>query len=133
MLYNWAVEHPNCVGGIAGIYPVCNIASYPGLAKAAPIYELSEAELKSRLADHNPIERLGALAKASVPIHHIHGDQDRVVPIELNTDIVAKRYRELGGQIDVEVIKGRGHDLWEGWFQSEKLTEFVIENALRKE
>ena len=31
MLYNWAVEHPESVGGIAGIYPVCNIASYPGI------------------------------------------------------------------------------------------------------
>src|SRR6056297_1318161 len=25
MLYNWAVEHPGSVGGIAGIYPVCNL------------------------------------------------------------------------------------------------------------
>ena len=36
MLYSWAVEHPDSVGGVAGIYPVCNIASYPGIARAAP-------------------------------------------------------------------------------------------------
>ena len=35
MLYSWAIEHPDAVGGIAGIYPVCNLASYPGIARAA--------------------------------------------------------------------------------------------------
>ena len=30
MLYNWAAEHPDSVGGIAGIYPVCNL---PQLAR----------------------------------------------------------------------------------------------------
>ena len=31
MLYNWAVENPESVAGIAGIYPVCDLRSYPGL------------------------------------------------------------------------------------------------------
>ena len=41
MLYNWAVEHPDSVAGVAGIYPVCNIvASYPGIVeRAAPAYQ----------------------------------------------------------------------------------------------
>jgi len=34
MLYNWAVEHPDSVGGIAGIYPVGNLRSWPGLDRA---------------------------------------------------------------------------------------------------
>ncbi|MEZ5302011.1 MAG: hypothetical protein R3F11_15405 [Verrucomicrobiales bacterium] len=29
MLYNWAAENPGKVGGIAGIYPVGNLKSYP--------------------------------------------------------------------------------------------------------
>jgi len=33
MLYNWAVERPNSVACIARIYPVCDLNSYPGLAK----------------------------------------------------------------------------------------------------
>ena len=65
MLYNWAVEHPESVAGIAGIYPVCNIASYPGIAKAAPAYEMSAKELEQRLAEHNPVDRLEDAADQS--------------------------------------------------------------------
>jgi hypothetical protein len=34
MLYCWAAENPEKVACLAGIYPVCNLRSYPGLAKA---------------------------------------------------------------------------------------------------
>ena len=68
MLYNWAVEHPHAVAGIAGIYPVCNIESYPGVAKAAGAYEMTAEQLRVELAQHNPIDRLAPLAKAKVPI-----------------------------------------------------------------
>jgi hypothetical protein len=34
MLYNWACEHPESVACIAGIYPVCNLRSFPGLDRA---------------------------------------------------------------------------------------------------
>ena len=130
MLYNWAVEHPDCVAGIAGIYPVCSIETYPGIDTAAPAYEMTEEQLKSRLAEHNPLDRLAPLAKAKVPIRHIHGDQDRVVPLEKNSTLLASNYRKLGGQIEVEVVKGQGHNMWDGWFQSEKLTNFIVERAM---
>lgn len=131
MLYNWAVENPEKVSGIAGIYPVCNLESYPGLAKAAGAYHLTPDELKTQLAKHNPIERLAPLAKARVPVFHIHGDSDKIVPHSANTAILAANYRKLGGPIEVELIKGQGHNMWKGWFQSETLTAFVIKNALK--
>jgi pimeloyl-ACP methyl ester carboxylesterase len=130
MLYNWAVEHPHSVGGVAGIYPVCNIDSFPGVDKAAGAYEMTADELRARLAGHNPIFRLAPLAQSLVPILHIHGDQDRVVPLESNSAELAKRYRELGGPAEIEVIAGQGHNMWTGWFQSQKLTEFIISRAL---
>ncbi len=34
MLYNWAAENPARVACIAGIYPVCDLRSYPGLERA---------------------------------------------------------------------------------------------------
>ena len=132
MLYSWAAEHPELVGGIAGIYPVCNLNSYPGLDKAVGAFGMSARELKSKLAQHNPIDRLALLAKAQVPIFHIHGDQDKVVPLEENSAIVETRYRELGGPIEVQVIPGQGHNLWTGWFQSRELTEFVISQATKE-
>jgi len=130
MLYNWAVENPEKVSGIAGIYPVCNLESYPGLKRAAGPYHLSTAGLKDALAQHNPIARLAPLAKARIPILHLHGDSDKVVPHAANTAILATRYRKLGGPIEVELVKGQGHNMWNGWFQSKTLTDFVIKSAL---
>lgn len=132
MLYNWAVEHPKSVAGIAGIYPVCNLTSYPGLQRAAPAYEMTADELKSKLSNHNPIDRLAPLAKAKVPIYHIHGDKDGTVPLESNSAELAKRYKVVEGPVEIEVVKGQGHNLWKGWFESRKLTDFVIARSLGK-
>ena len=130
MLYNWAVEHPESVAGVAGIYPVCNLASYPGLKRAAPAYDLNAEELKKVLAEHNPVDRLKPLAAHKVPVLHLQGDSDRVVPHEQNSGLLAERYASLGGPIEVQLIKGQGHNMWRGWFESQKLTDFMIERAL---
>ncbi len=130
MLYSWAVEHPESVGGVAGIYPVCKIASYPGIAKAAGAYEMSANELEEKLAEHNPVDRLETLAAARVPIFHLQGDSDRVVPHEKNSGLLAERYTAFGGPVRVELIKGQGHNMWRGWFESQRLTDFMIAKAL---
>jgi pimeloyl-ACP methyl ester carboxylesterase len=57
----------------------------------------------------NPIDNLAPLARARVPILHVVGDADEVVPVAENTAILAARYRALGGQIEVLVKKGVGH------------------------
>ncbi|MCY2930657.1 MAG: prolyl oligopeptidase family serine peptidase [Planctomycetota bacterium] len=129
MLYNWAAEHPDCLSGVAGIYPVCDLASWPGLATACGAFDLSEAQLHARLTEHNPIDRLAPLAKARVPIFHIHGDGDTVVPLEKNSRELAKRYRQLGGAMTLLVMPGRGHDMWTGWFQCQELVDFAIARA----
>ena len=130
MLYSWAVAHPDAVGGVAGIYPVCNIASYPGVARAAPAYGMTAEELADKLADYNPVDRLQKLAAARVPILHLQGDSDRVVPHEKNSGLLAERYRAFGGPAKVELIKGQGHNMWRGWFESQRLTNFMITKAL---
>jgi len=129
MLYSWATQHPESVGGIAGIYPVCNLTSYPGVSRAAPAFGLTPAELKERLQELNPIEQLEPLAKAKVPIFHIQGDHDKVVPLEPNSKLLAERINAAGGNARVEVIKDQGHNLWEGWFHHEGLTNFMIQHA----
>lgn len=130
MLYSWAVDHPQSVGGVAGIYPVCSIASYPGVARAAGAYGLAADQLQAELAKYNPIDRLKPLAEAGVPVFHIQGDSDKVVPLEANSAELAKRYRSFGGAVEIEVIAGQGHNMWEGWFTSQKLADFVIARAL---
>jgi Domain of Unknown Function (DUF1080)/Trehalose utilisation/Prolyl oligopeptidase family len=127
MLYSWAIENPGSVSGIAGIYPVTDIASYPGLERACAAYELSAEQLKADLSRYNPVDRVAPLAEAQVPIFHIHGDQDDVVPLKENSLLLAERYRMFGGEIDLEVVAGQGHNMWDGWFQSERLVEFVCQ------
>ncbi len=42
---SWAVENPEKVAGIAGIYPVFDLRTYPGLATAAPAFGLTPEAL----------------------------------------------------------------------------------------
>ncbi len=115
---------------MAGIYPICDIASCPGVELAASAYELTAEQLNAELPKHNPIDRLKPLAEAGAPVFHIHGDSDQVVPLEANSAELAKRYQNFGGPVEIEVVKGEGHNMWEGWFQSQKLTDFAIARAL---
>ncbi|MCU0706362.1 MAG: prolyl oligopeptidase family serine peptidase [Fimbriiglobus sp.] len=126
---SWAATHPDKVGGFAGIYPVCDISSYPGVAKAAAAYDLTATELERRLKEFNPVDRLGGLAKAKVPLFAIHGDVDKLVPLEANSGRVKERYTELGGEMTVIVPKGQGHSMWPGFFRCRELVEFVIDHA----
>lgn len=127
----WAAENPDKVGAFAGVYPVCNLASYPGVAKAAGAYHLTADALQAELARHNPVDRLAPLAKAGVPLFAVHGDVDVVVPLEANSGLVAERYRALGGSMQLVVPKGQGHNMWTGFFQCGELVDFVKANARR--
>lgn len=129
MTLSWAADNADKVGGFAGIYPVCNVASYPGLAPASGAYRLTPDEFRAKLAEHNPIDRLAALAQAKVPLFAIHGDVDKVVPLEANSGEVKKRYEALGGAMQLIVPAGQGHNMWSGFFQSQELVDFVIANA----
>ncbi len=126
MHYNWAAEHPECVARIGAIYPVCNLASYPRLAKAAKTYGLTEEQLQKDFANHNPLDRLKPLAAAGVPIFHVHGDADDVVPLETNSAELARRYKAAGGKIELLIIPGKGHEIAPEIWQQTKLAEFFL-------
>lgn len=131
MLYCWAVDNPEKVKCVAGIYPVCNLSSYPGLAKACGAYRLSAAELQAQLDQHNPIARITALAPAKIPIFHVHGDVDKLVPLEDNSQPLKDRYTAAGGEMTLQVAKGQGHNMWQGFFQCQELVDFVIGQATK--
>jgi pimeloyl-ACP methyl ester carboxylesterase len=133
MLYNWAVEHPEAVACVAGIYPVCDLRSYPGLPLACGAYGLTAGGLEAQLAAHNPIDRLAPLAAARVPIFHLHGDRDEIVPLAQNSGELAARYRALGGPVELKIFPGQSHNYWPGWFHSQELVDFVISHTGRLE
>ena len=128
---SWAARNVDKVAGIAGIYPVFDLRSYPGVAKAAPAYDMTAEALEQHLKELNPIESARALADAAVPVRIIHGDSDRVVPLEPNTMTLFNHYREAGhaGHIDVIVVPGQGHNFWTGFFRCKELVDFAIAQA----
>ena len=128
---SWAIAHPDKVAGIAGIYPVFDLRSYPGLAKAAPAYGMTAQQLEAGLLEQNPIARIDVLAKAKVPVCIIHGDDDKVVPLKENSAVLVERYQRAGAADAVKLIvaEGQGHNLWEGFFHCQTLIDFAIRQA----
>ncbi len=128
---SWAIDHPEKVAGIAGIYPVFDLRTYPGLATAAPAFGMSPQELEASLAKHNPIERIARLAEAHIPVFIIHGDEDTVVPLKENSAALVKRYQAAGvsSAIELVVVKGQGHNYWKGFFHCQRLVDFAITRA----
>lgn len=127
--YAWASEHPELVRRIGGIYPVGDLRDWPGLERAAPAYGLSPDELDRQLAAHNPLEVLEPLARAGVPVFHVHGDSDTVVPHPAHTEKLAARYRELGGPVEVEVVPGFGHEEADVFFVNARLVSFLLHGS----
>jgi predicted esterase len=86
--------------------------------------------LRKALAEHNPIERLEPLAKAKIPILHLHGNADTLVPLERNSAELARRYRRLGGEMELVVIEGKGHQVCPEFFESKRLLEFFLTRGI---
>lgn len=127
----WAIAHPELTAGLGGIYPVYDWRTYPGLEKAAVAYGLTPEALAAQASALCPIERIGVLAEAGVPVCIIHGDQDSVVPLEPNSAELKRRYAALGKAHLVELIvaEGQGHSFWEGFFHCQELVDFLIHAA----
>ena len=131
MACNWAEDPGNAskLSAIAGIYPVCDLCSYPGLATAAPAYGMTAEELQAALLENDPIDRLQPLADAGVPIFSIAGDSDTIVPLSANSQVLYDRYTAMGGQMTLVVVPGAGHEEIPAFFQSTQLLDFMVANV----
>lgn len=128
---SWAAANPDKAAGLAGIYPVFDLRTYPGVEKAAPAHGVSAEELTARIDAFNPIAKVPALAKARIPAFLIHGDMDVVVPLEENSRAFQRAYEAngAGSLARLVVAEGQGHNYWEGFFRCRELVEFAIERA----
>jgi predicted esterase len=128
---SWAADHPERFAGLAGIYPVFDWRTYPGVEKAATAYGLSPQALEQQAAELNPISRIDRLAKAKMPVFIIHGDQDTVVPLKENSATFAEAYQRAGAESALKLViaQGQGHNMWEGFFRCQGLVEFAIARA----
>jgi predicted esterase len=128
---SWACDHPERFSGLAGIYPVFDFRTYPKLPKVAAAYGMKLEELESQLERLNPIARVSALAKAKLPALMIHGDEDVVVPLKENSAAFADAYKAANSEksVNLIVVKGQGHNFWEGFFHCQELVDFVVKRA----
>ena len=132
MTLAWAFRHPEKVTAWVGIYPVCNLASWPLIRSEKQTlldFGLTKEAFLAQLKDFNPMDNLAGLAARRVPMFAVHGDSDVVVPYELNTKMLHDRYTALGGQIEVRVIPGEGHKVGPSFFECQELIDFVLKHA----
>ena len=121
--YGWAARNPERVACIYADTPVCDIKSWPlgsgkGVGHANTwknlLEEYSISHEQGLAYKKNPVDILAPIAAANIPLLHIVSLNDRVVPPAENTFLLAKRYRELGGsieimEVDIGTEKSQGH------------------------
>ena len=79
----------------------------------------------------SPIDILEPLARAKVPLLHVVGDADDVVPVARNTAVLAERYKALGGEITVIHKPGVGHV--HGLDDPTPIIQFLLRNTILPE
>lgn len=136
--YNWAARHPGWVAALYADAPVCDFKSWPagwGRVKGSPadwekckrVYGFTDEQ--ARAYRGNPVDNLAPLARAKIPILHVCGGADEVVPVEENTQLLEKRYRELGGNIVVITKPECGHHP-HSLTNPAPIVRFVLENTV---
>ena len=106
-IYNWAKDHPDKVACIYAEAPVLDFKSWPGgfgdsegspkdWEKLKEVYHFSSDEEAKAYKD-NPIDNLKDLPAHRVPILHMIGLNDQVVPVDENTLPMIQNYIKSGG------------------------------------
>jgi sialidase-1 len=105
-VYAWAKRNPEKVSCIYTETPVCDFKSWPGgkgkstraekeWKQLLEVYGFTEEEALAY--NDNPIDNLEGLAAYKVPILHIIGLKDKLVPPDENTFVLVERYQKAGG------------------------------------
>ncbi|MSU24027.1 MAG: alpha/beta fold hydrolase [Opitutus sp.] len=112
--FNYAAAHPDRVAALYLDAPVLDLHSWPGRNRESKewgeclaIYGLTEATAVAFKG--SPLDRIEPVARAGIPILAVCGDADINVPLAENTAVLEKRYRALGGTIEVIVKPGVAH------------------------
>ncbi len=118
IIYNWAAQNTEKVSCIYADAPVCDIKSWPGglykgkgsagsWQECLSVYGLNEKSVKRYKGI--PLYTSKKVAKANIPVIHVCGNADKVVPLDENTMKLAKNFRKAGGEIELIIKEGVGH------------------------
>jgi sialidase-1 len=141
-VFNFAKKYPWRVSCIYAEAPVCDIKSWPGgfgkgkgsatdwqlVMKAYNFKDEAEAKAFS----DNPVDNLERLADAKVPLLHMIGLNDEIVPPDENTFILVDRYIRLGGIATIVPCTGGRQELNGHHFDIETpelVAEFIKQNT----
>lgn len=105
-VYGWAERNPDKVSCIYAEAPVCDIKSWPGgrgkgkgdahsWKQLQQVFGFSEQQALEYRG--NPIDDLRGLAVFKVPVLHVIGLKDHIVPPDENTFVLTQRYEKMGG------------------------------------
>jgi lysophospholipase L1-like esterase/pimeloyl-ACP methyl ester carboxylesterase len=141
-VYNWAIANPEKVACIYADAPVCDFKSWPGGVGKGKRSERDwnlvlqnygfKSDAEALAWKGNPVDNLAPLAAARVPILHVYGDADEVVPWEENTGLVSERYRKLGGSMTL-IAKPGGKHHPHGLDDSSPIVNFIWTRATTPE
>jgi pimeloyl-ACP methyl ester carboxylesterase len=144
-VYNWAKKNPGKVACIYAEAPVCDIKSWPmgtGKYKGSKIdiermmsaYDFANRD-EAMVYTGNPVDGLEQLAQHKVPVLHLVGLNDQIVPPEENTFILVDRYVRLGG-IATIYPNTKGKENLEGHHfeidDPQYIVDFICRNALEE-
>jgi pimeloyl-ACP methyl ester carboxylesterase len=140
IIYNWAAANTDKVACIYADAPVCDIKSWPGglyagkgsktdWKKCLDVYDLNK---KSALEFKGiPIYTEEKVAQAGIPVLHVCGAADKVVPFEENTKLLADNFRKAGGEIEIILKEGIGHHP-HSLKDPKIIVDFILRNSVKK-
>src|SRR5882762_5370312 len=119
--YSWAKRNPDKVNAIYAEAPVCDIKSWPGgKGKSAgdstawkqllSVYHFSEQQAMN--FTDNPFDHLEGLASFKVPLLHVISNNDKVVPVEENSDKLIQKYMSLGAPVSIYPVTNGPQQLY---------------------
>ncbi|MGZ0655690.1 alpha/beta hydrolase family protein [Coraliomargarita sp. W4R72] len=118
--YHFASAYPDQVCAIYADNPVCDFRSWPGGVGVGPgslddwnklhgVYEISADQ--AVVYNQQPLSKeiLKPIVTAGIPVLHVCGDCDEVVPFEENTQLLRQQFKELGGCYQEIMVPGGKH------------------------
>jgi pimeloyl-ACP methyl ester carboxylesterase len=98
IVYNWSNRNAEKVACIYCDAPLCDISRW-----------LDGTNGQDLSMPENPVDNLENIAEMKVPILHVVGDADSVVPVSKHTEVMRARLLELGLEMEVIHKPGVGH------------------------
>jgi pimeloyl-ACP methyl ester carboxylesterase len=137
-LYNFAIQNPHLPAAIAGTYTVTNLedwttSQHPRIKdlyhQALQAYHQTHDQFIADLPKNNPHQNLAPLAKQKIPLLHLHGTHDQVVPLKPHAQQLTTLYQSLNAPATLILAEGKGHEESPAFFQSLPFLDFIIHHA----